>query len=672
MRDNGPVTQRNRDVPENTFLISRTDVKDTITDANRAFIAISGFTREQLIGQPHNLVRHPDMPPAAFTDMWKTLQAGRGWVGVVKNRCANGDHYWVRASVTPEIGTQGEVVGYISLQVRPTAEEVTVADAAYARMRGGRGGLALAAGRIRTNGIRGAVGRLIAQLRFQIAIAFLILIGMVAATGWSGYDGMRQANAVVDDLYANRLICTIQLGTIRRLTRENWSLLSNIVIRHDETTALERIAANREQVKKELEAYQSTEMSPEEKTLCDQLIKARKSFKDSVLDPAMAAAKAQQYTALSALLSPENEAQVDNVATICTKLIELQQTVGAALVEGQHANYRRQLQTTAAIGLTTMLIAIIAGIFIARRLSQGIRQANGQLADISIGQRRGSFDLDRVDEFGPLQVAMSILQTRLGYTEASGREMRTELAAAFDQSVGEVMTNLNQRIAALQQTAQAQGVAAEQVAGNAHSVSTSATELSASIREIATQASNASQLANLCAERTRTGVDNMQRLAKAGADIAGVSKLIGRIADQTNLLALNATIEAASAGEAGRGFAVVATEVKSLAAQTGSATSTIGNSITAVLKDTEGSNLALAAIAESVERLNLAATAIAAAVEEQSSVVDEVARGATESSTAAETTGDSAKAVAASATALAEGIAALEAAAARFKAGLAV
>ncbi|MGU5840211.1 PAS domain-containing protein, partial [Aeromonas caviae] len=93
MRQNLPVTGRNLELPKDANILSTTSPQSHITYVNPDFIKISGFTEEELLGQPHNIVRHPDMPPAAFEHMWSTLKSGRSWMGLVKNRCKNGDHY---------------------------------------------------------------------------------------------------------------------------------------------------------------------------------------------------------------------------------------------------------------------------------------------------------------------------------------------------------------------------------------------------------------------------------------------------------------------------------------------------------------------------------------------------------------------------------------------------
>lgn len=133
MRLNMPVSQHEQPLNEGTVLISRTDAKGVITYANQDFIDISGFTEAELIGKPHNLVRHPDMPPAAFKDFWDTLKGGHAWTGIVKNRCKNGDHYWVEATARPNIDG-----GYTSVRVKPTRAQIQAAEALYRDMREGR------------------------------------------------------------------------------------------------------------------------------------------------------------------------------------------------------------------------------------------------------------------------------------------------------------------------------------------------------------------------------------------------------------------------------------------------------------------------------------------------------------------------------------------------------
>ncbi|WP_153111933.1 methyl-accepting chemotaxis protein [Propionivibrio limicola] len=136
MRKNLPVTNTESILPDNEFIYSRTDLKGLITEANDAFCLISGFSREEMLGQPHNMVRHPDMPIAAFEDMWRDLKAGLPWRGIVKNRRKDGGFYWVVANVSP-VRENGQVVGYQSVRSRPDRQEILAAEAAYRRINDG-------------------------------------------------------------------------------------------------------------------------------------------------------------------------------------------------------------------------------------------------------------------------------------------------------------------------------------------------------------------------------------------------------------------------------------------------------------------------------------------------------------------------------------------------------
>jgi aerotaxis receptor len=139
MRINEPVTGREYHIHPDATLMSTTDVHSKITYANAAFIEASGYTDKELQGQPHNIVRHPDMPAEAFEDMWRTLKGGEPWTALVKNRRKNGDHYWVRANATPVI-RNGQTVGYLSVRTTPERHEVDAAELLYLRFREGRAG----------------------------------------------------------------------------------------------------------------------------------------------------------------------------------------------------------------------------------------------------------------------------------------------------------------------------------------------------------------------------------------------------------------------------------------------------------------------------------------------------------------------------------------------------
>ena len=138
MRVNLPVTQTEYVVPEGSTLMSTTDLKGRITYCNSAFTQASGFETSELMGKAHNIIRHPDMPPGAFQDLWDSIQAGEPWVALVKNRRKNGDYYWVKANASVQRAANGAPSGYISVRTKPSSAEVAAAEALYASIREGK------------------------------------------------------------------------------------------------------------------------------------------------------------------------------------------------------------------------------------------------------------------------------------------------------------------------------------------------------------------------------------------------------------------------------------------------------------------------------------------------------------------------------------------------------
>ncbi len=193
MRMNLPVTQRNYDFPGDELLVSVTNTKGEITHCNPAFVRVSGYSYEELIEQPHNLIRHPDMPAAAFKDLWRTIAHGYPWTALVKNRRKNGDHYWVRANVTP-IMEGGRPRGYLSVRTKPSAAEIEAAEALYARMRAeaesGKLTLRLRGGELRRLGVASLwqrCGDLGLMGRMALMLAAMGLAAMAPdLLGWQG------------------------------------------------------------------------------------------------------------------------------------------------------------------------------------------------------------------------------------------------------------------------------------------------------------------------------------------------------------------------------------------------------------------------------------------------------------------------------------------------------
>ena len=205
MRNNQPVSQQEYQYPDDATLMSTTDASSQITYANDAFIDVSGFASEDIIGQPHNIVRHPDMPPQAFKDMWSTLQQGFPWTALVKNRRRNGDHYWVRANVVPII-RGGQTRGYLSVRTKPTAAEITNTQTLYDKMnRGELNNRRLHKGLlIRTGVTRGlsVLKTLSVRWRIRSGLLALLLINSVMVSMFSALT----ASQMISVLAINALV----------------------------------------------------------------------------------------------------------------------------------------------------------------------------------------------------------------------------------------------------------------------------------------------------------------------------------------------------------------------------------------------------------------------------------------------------------------------------------
>jgi aerotaxis receptor len=228
MRVNLPVRNEEFTFPEGETMVSTTDLKGRILYGNPTFISASGYSKEELLGQPHNLIRHPDMPEEAFRDLWETVQNGRPWSGVVKNRRKDGRYYWVLANVTPLL-QDGQPIGYMSVRTQPSRAQVQGAEALYATMRDeatagtlrhrlkqGEVLMDTAAGRIARwvdLGATSRIGLLVGALSGASALAMLAASGAWSLLGL----GVAAGSAVTAALLGGWLIDHFTLGPVRHI-----------------------------------------------------------------------------------------------------------------------------------------------------------------------------------------------------------------------------------------------------------------------------------------------------------------------------------------------------------------------------------------------------------------------------------------------------------------------
>ena len=215
MRTNLPVTNVEYPIHDDTLIVSKTDTKGRLTYFNDQFVDAAGFTEAELIGQPHNIIRHPDMPPEAFEDLWMTLKAGKPWAGAVKNRRKNGDFYWVLASATP-IWESGQISGFMSIRSKIPDSQRAEAEHVYALMRAKKASsYTVSAGIIRRRSFADRFGFFKRTLRARLLTLIMVQMAFMIAIGSVGiFANFGSENVVLLGIQIATLIAGLVIGTL--------------------------------------------------------------------------------------------------------------------------------------------------------------------------------------------------------------------------------------------------------------------------------------------------------------------------------------------------------------------------------------------------------------------------------------------------------------------------
>lgn len=655
MKNNGPVTGNEKLwSAEMGYIVSKTDLKGIITYANKLFIDISGYTEEELIGSPHNILRHPDVPAIAFKNLWDTLKSGEAWQGLVKNRTKNGDHYWVMANVTPEI-VNGKIIGYISIRTCPTREEIETAEKIYTEINNGSKKYRLDKGRVlEKRSVKDFIFKsLTNQLVFTFSLLFLMFISVISENVYFAFN----SNKLFEVTYDNGIMVNELIDVL-----DNYHRVQQRLMMISDTIEIDKRAEISEDMKSFLleasekwKQYNSSHLTNEEKSIVEKISQPMEDY-DVARDKIIAAIE-------NDVPNDELKIEIYNGSKSFSPIIYgLRELINLQVKESE--NYYEKSahlrQVNQIISALTLFFSIIVTLVLVRRLINSIMKPLLKMEDSFEVIARGDFATkindEPIKEFTDTIKLLQVMQAKLAYAddekvetakkiESKKNKEVNDLSIILEEQVKRITTELSSLSLKLENNAKDLTEYAnntmdhviivesqtEELSHSVDTVAAAAEELNASIVEVSNQSVTSTMAAKKLSEKIENASETYGVLKEKSVAINEFVNLIETIAHQTNLLALNATIEAARAGEYGKGFAVVALEVKQLATQTSEAASRIKEMSNEIQNSAISGSERIIEILGMINEMEQLSVIIAGAIEEQTAATSEIARSINES-----------------------------------------
>jgi methyl-accepting chemotaxis protein len=686
MKINMPVTDKEVLMKNDDILVTRTDLTGRITYVNDAFVAISGYSRDELVGAHHNIIRHPDMPEATFEDLWATIKQNNPWSAPVKNRTKSGDYYWVEATVIP-VFKNGSVQEYLSVRYAPKREQIDQAEQFYKQLNAKTANM-------RPSGLAAGV-KAIKETAIWKKAAFstLIVIGLVLLLGYRLFlseDYSLLASVVVLALLAltvNTLlirslgqVLESSVGIMYRLAEEKFrnkidlnrndqigdfyrGIYAMQVRLNANLAESKQITINATRINQALDNVQSGVMVADPRL---NIIYMNKSVQQLFTKAEQHIRQQLPHFDASKLMGANIDIFHQNPAHQRGMLEKLTGTFQSELVI---ADLHMTVVVNPVINVEGERIGFVAEWL--NRTDEVIVEQ--EIANVVGGAGLGDFT-HRINEQGktgfPLALSQNINQL-METSETGLNEVVRVLGALACGDLTEKITNnysgtfgqlkddcnatvekLKEIVNQIKEATDNINTGAKEIAIGNNDLSHRTEEQAASLEETAASmeqltstvqantinakqanalAVSATDIAGKGARVVGEVAVTMEKINDASRKIVDIISVIDDIAFQTNILALNAAVEAARAGEQGKGFAVVAIEVRNLAQRAAAAAGGIKSLINdSVAKVVDGTQLVSQAgttmkdIVNAIQGVTVMMSEISAASMEQTAGIEQV------------------------------------------------
>ena len=452
MEINQPITDVEYVLIETDSIVSKTDINGKITYANEDFIRISGYSKGELLGAAHNIIRHPDMPVELFEDLWRTLQTGLPWSGLLKNRCKNGDFYWVETNIAP-IFENNQLMGYLSVRRKPEQQQVRDVAAIYRTfIEGNPGNQQIQHGKIVKKSLLHRLPsfeEMSIKCRLWIIIAIMLVMPLIIEG--IGLFGMNKDNASIRLVQQHHLMTLNQISHMQKLVLMSGMQISTSLLSPSPAlikTTVTELEQNIATISQIMDEYMKTELNSREKAMATKFQSDKDRLVSDGLQPLISALNGNDTAAIHPLIQNELVPRYDLFNEDAKALIQLQIDDTNQEVQFTQSRYHDSRTLTSAIFILGVYLTLVVCISLQRSIVRPLNATIKHFGQIAQGNYTAQINFKHMHEVGKVMAALKTMQIKLGFDIAEAKYISDEnqrIKVALDNVSTGVMIADNDR-----------------------------------------------------------------------------------------------------------------------------------------------------------------------------------------------------------------------------------